>query len=98
MNAPVRTKDEIKRVIFDVLGAIAPEADPATIVPNQPLREQIDIDSFDFLNVIIRLHEVLGVEIPESDYAELATLDGAVEYLVRRSAGGEAQPAGKTSK
>ena len=98
MNAPARTPDEIKRVIFDVLGAIAPEADPATIVPDQPLREQIDIDSFDFLNVIIRLHELLGVEIPESDYAELMTLDGAVAYLARRSAGSEAPPAGKTSK
>lgn len=60
------------------------------------VREQIDIDSFDFLNVIIRLHEVLGVEIPERDYAELTTLDGAVEYLARRSGGSDAQPAGKS--
>ena len=97
MSVPTRTPDEIRRVIFDVLGAIAPEVDPAAIVPDQPLREQIDIDSFDFLNVIIRLHEVLGVEIPESDYAELTTIDGAVEYLARRSAGGDARPAGKGS-
>ena len=56
--------------------------------PAQPLREQIDLDSFDFLNVIIRLHEILGIDIPESDYAELATLDGAVDYLARRSGAG----------
>lgn len=79
-----RTREEIRAAIFDVLGAIAPEADPATIVADQPLREQVDIDSFDFLNVIIRLHEVLAVEIPESDYGELRTLDSAVDYLARR--------------
>ena len=82
------SREEIRAIIFDVLGAIAPEADPATIVPDRPLREQIDIYSFDFLNVIIRLHEVLGIEIPEKDYAELLTLNSAVEYLERRCAAG----------
>ena len=79
-----RSRDEIRATIFDVLGAIAPEADPALIAPDRPLREQIDIDSFDFLNVIIRLHEALGVEIPEQDYAKLLTLNDAVDYLVTR--------------
>ncbi len=79
-----RTRDEIRTAIFDVLGAIAPEADPAVIAPDRPLREQIDIDSFDFLNIIIRLHEALGVEIPEQDYAKLLTLNDAVDYLVNR--------------
>jgi len=82
----LRTADEIRKTIFDVLGAIAPEVEPASIVPDQPLREQVDLDSFDFLNVIIRLHEVLGIDIPESDYAELMTLESAVDYLTRRSA------------
>ncbi len=81
-----RSRDEIAAVIFDVLGAIAPEADPATILPDKPLREQIDIDSFDFLNVIIRLHEILGIEIPEKDYVELLTLNSAINYLERRCA------------
>jgi acyl carrier protein len=81
-----RKPDEIRKIIFDVLGAIAPEIDPAAIAPDKPLRDQVDLDSFDFLNVIVRLHEVLGIDIPESDYAELATLDGAIDYLVRRSA------------
>jgi acyl carrier protein len=79
-----RTRDEIRAAIFDVLGAIAPEADPAAIDPEKPLREQVDIDSFDFLNVIIRLHETLGVDIPEQDYAKLLTLNGAVDYLSAR--------------
>ena len=81
-----RKPDEIRKIIFDVLGAIAPEIDPDAIAPDKPLRDQVDLDSFDFLNVIVRLHEVLGIDIPESDYAELATLDGAVDYLTRRSA------------
>jgi len=79
-----RTRQEIRAAIFVVLGEIAPEADPAAIAADQPLRDQIDIDSFDFLNVIIRLHETLGVDIPEKDYAELLTLNGALDYLARR--------------
>ncbi len=79
-----RTAEEIRAVIFDVVSAIAPEIEPATIDPEQPLRDQVDLDSFDFLNVIIRLHEVLGIDIPESDYAELLTLKGATDYLARR--------------
>lgn len=81
----VLTPEQIRAAIFDTLGAIAPEIDPASIVPDKPLREQVDLDSFDFLNVIIRLHEVLGIDIPESDYGELMTLDSATDYLARRS-------------
>lgn len=81
-----RSREEIRDVIFDALGAIAPEMDPAMIAPERPLREQIDIDSFDFLNFIIRLHETLGIDIPEKDYAELLTLNSSVEYLMRRCA------------
>ncbi|MDP1679346.1 MAG: acyl carrier protein [Candidatus Nitrotoga sp.] len=82
----LRSREEIRDVIFDALGVIAPEIDPAMIAPERPLREQIDIDSFDFLNFIIRLHETLGIDIPEKDYAELLTLNSSVEYLARRCA------------
>jgi acyl carrier protein len=83
MNA--LSRDAIRATIFETLSAIAPEIDPAGIASDKPLRDQVDLDSMDFLNVIIRLHEVLGIDIPESDYASLATLDGAVDYLARRS-------------
>lgn len=82
------TREQIRSTILDTLCAIAPEIDPAGIASRAPLREQIDLDSMDFLNVIIRLHETLGIDIPESDYAQLATLDGAVDYLARRSGAG----------
>ena len=83
MNA--LSRDAIRATILETLSSIAPEIDPAGIASDKPLRDQVDLDSMDFLNVIIRLHEVLGIDIPESDYASLATLDGAVDYLAHRS-------------
>lgn len=77
-------REQIRAAIFDVLGAIAPEIEPGAIAPDKPLREQIDIDSFDFLNVIIRLNERLGVAVPETDYGKLVTLESMVDYLARR--------------
>ena len=87
MSEPDR--DRMRTAIFEALGAIAPEIDPVDIRPDRPLRQQVDLDSFDFLNVIIRLHEILGIDIPETDYGELLTLDSAVAYLVRRCGGGD---------
>ena len=78
---------EVRAGVLAELRRIAPELEDGELAPAKPLREQVDLDSFDFLNVIIRLHEVLGIDIPESDYAELTTLTGAIDYLVRRSAG-----------
>lgn len=86
MSAPDR--EQLRAAMFDAIGVIAPEVDPAAIRPDQPLRQQVDLDSFDFLNVIIRLHEKLGIDIPESDYGELQTLDRALDYLQRRCGGG----------
>jgi acyl carrier protein len=75
------TETEVQQAIFDALGKIAPEADPKTIGPEENLREALDIDSFDFLNVLIGLHERLGVEIPEADYGKLTTLSSLARYL-----------------
>lgn len=79
------TREQIRGIFLEALTAIAPELEPAAIEPDKPLRGQVDIDSFDFLNVIVRLHERLGVDIPESDYGEFATLNRAVDYLARRA-------------
>ena len=75
------TADELRATVLRVLGEIAPEADPAQIKPDVSFRSQLDLDSMDVLNFVIALHETLGVEIPESDYPKLATLDGCVAYL-----------------
>jgi acyl carrier protein len=76
-----QTAEDLKATVFSVLAEIAPEADAASVDPTENLREQLDLDSMDFLNFVIGLHKRLGVEIPESDYSRLASIDGALEYL-----------------
>ena len=75
---------DIRRALIDALSSVAPEGDYDRLKPDRPLRDQLDIDSYDFLNVVVRLHEQLGVDIPEADYQKLATLDSAVAYLAPR--------------
>ena len=75
------TTEEIKSTVLCMLGEIAPEADLAAIKPDVSFRDQLDIDSIDFLNFVIAVHEALHVEIPEADYPKLITLAGCVEYL-----------------
>ncbi|MCW3475400.1 acyl carrier protein [Limobrevibacterium gyesilva] len=74
---------EAKRLVFDVLSRIAPEADLAVLPGAAHMREELDLDSMDFLNFISALHERTRVDIPEADYPKLFTLDGAVAYLSR---------------
>jgi acyl carrier protein len=80
------TKDEIKNTVLRILGGIAPEADLTQIKPQVSFREQLDIDSMDFLNFAIRLSKELGVEVPEADYPKVASLDGCVEYVMEKHA------------
>lgn len=79
MNRP-----EIRAGVIETLKSIAPEIDAAELVGAKPLRNQIDLDSMDWLNVIIGLHERFEVDIPETDYARLTTLDAIVDYLAVR--------------
>lgn len=81
---PKLTTDEIRSTVLRILGEIAPEADLTRIKPDVSFRDQLDIDSMDFLNFVIAVHEALRVEIPEADYPKLATLNGCVEYLAAR--------------
>jgi len=75
------TPDEIRAVVLETLAGIAPEVDPAAVLPDVDLRDELDIDSMDFLNFVIALHERLGVDIPERDYPKLGTLDAIVDYV-----------------
>jgi acyl carrier protein len=75
------TKDQIEAIVLRALARIAPEADLSGLKPDVPLRDQLDVDSIDFLNFVIELHKELDVEIPEADYSELATLNECVSYL-----------------
>ncbi|MBC6960447.1 MAG: acyl carrier protein [Lautropia sp.] len=74
----------MRQAVIDSVQAIAPEADFASLDPRRPFREELDLDSFDFLNVLIELHARLGVEIPEADYGKLGTLETMLGYLAAR--------------
>ena len=78
------TDDELKKIVLTALASVAPELDEAVLAPDKSFRDQLDIDSMDFLNYVIALHEALKVDIPESDQPHLTTVDGAVAYLAHR--------------
>ncbi len=75
---------DIRKVIEEELGNIAPEVDLGTVDPKADLREAIDIDSMDFLNLVTALHQRTGVDVPEIDYPKLVTLSGMIAYLEAR--------------
>jgi acyl carrier protein len=80
------TRDEIRATVLRTLKEIAPESEMAAVAPDVPFRDQLDLDSMDYLNFVIALHAALGVEIPEADYPKLATLEACVDYLAAAAA------------
>lgn len=76
----------VRGAVLAALSEVAPEADPSSIDARAPFRDQLDLDSMDFLNFVLALHRMLGVDVPERDYPKLATLESAVEYLSGRPA------------
>lgn len=75
------TGQDLRKVVIDALASVAPELDEATLAPDKNLRDQLDINSMDFLNFVIAVHEALNVDIPESDYRHILSIDDAVAYL-----------------
>lgn len=89
------TREEIRRAVVEALTRVAPEIDRASIQAGVSFRDQLDLDSMDFLNFVLALHERLGADIPEVDYPRLHSLDSAVDYLASRgTALGKAKSAG----
>lgn len=81
-------RDEIRAGVLETLGRIAPEADLKAIGGEELLRRQVDLDSMDWLNVVIGLRERFALDIPERDYGRLGTLGEIVDYLAARLASG----------
>ncbi|HEY1042681.1 MAG TPA: phosphopantetheine-binding protein [Telluria sp.] len=77
-------RQALRDVVIAKLKTIAPEVNGDELVASQSLRSQVDLDSMDWLNFLIGLHEKLAVEIPEADYAKLRTLDDLLDYLSAR--------------
>ena len=80
------TRDELRAALERVLARIAPEADLGALDPRAELRETLDLDSMDFLNFVVGVHAETGIEVPEADYPQLATLGSCLEYLARKGA------------
>ena len=77
-------QQELKTIVMQTLRSIAPEVEEGELDAAQPLRDQVDLDSIDWLNFLIGLNKKTAVEIPEADYAKLVTLDDVLAYLWER--------------
>ncbi len=80
------TREEIRDVVLSILAGIAPEIDAEEIRPGADLRDELDIDSMDFLRFLVRTEERLGVSVPEKDYPRVRTLASCVAYLAEHGA------------
>lgn len=78
--------ESMREIVLDILNAIAPEADLVELDPTADMRDELEIDSLDLLNFAIAVEERTGIDIPESDYARIATLETCVSYLDARAA------------
>jgi acyl carrier protein len=75
------TQDQCKTAVLAIIADIAPDEDLSDIKPDLRLRDQIDLDSMDFLDIVMELRKRHGIEVPEAEYGQLASLDSCAEYL-----------------
>jgi acyl carrier protein len=78
------TRDQIKDVVVEIIQDIDEDADVKSISADLPLRDQLDLDSMDFLDIVMELRKRYQLQIPEADYPELASLASCVNYLEPR--------------
>ena len=88
-------REEITAAVIDIIRTVAPDEDLSGLKPDVKLREQIELDSMDFLDIVMELRKRYGVHVPEADYKELATLAGCVGYLEPKLAGKSLQVAAR---
>ncbi len=74
-------EQQIRKIVLDIIAVVAPDADLSDLKGDVRLRDQLDMDSMDFLDIVMELRKRYKVEVPKEDYPELATLDGCVAYL-----------------
>ncbi|MBB01968.1 MAG: acyl carrier protein [Planctomyces sp.] len=77
---------EIRQVIIDILAKIAPDEDLSNLDDTKPFREQMELDSMDFLDIVMELRKAYRIQIPEEDYHNLVTMQSTVDYLTPRLA------------
>jgi len=77
---------QVKDIVLDIIATVAPDADLSNIKGDVRLRDQLDLDSMDFLDIVMELRKRHKVEVPKEDYPELASLDSCVTYLAPKFA------------
>lgn len=77
-------RSELETIIKTAIGDIAPDADPDDLEADDDIRDELDLDSMDFLNLIVAVSKKSGVNIPESDYAQVLTMDTMCQYVEAR--------------
>ena len=83
------THEEIILAVKDIISTIAPDEDLSNLDADERLRDQIELDSMDFLDIVMELRKLYGVQVPEEEYKELASLDWCVSYLAPKLRGKE---------
>ena len=78
------TEDQVKQIVIDIIAEIAPDDDTSNIKSEVKLRDQLDLDSMYFLDIVMELRKQHGIEVPEADYPELASLDSCAAYLTHK--------------
>lgn len=73
--------EDIRQVILEILERIAPDEDLTDLKDDVPFRDQMELDSMDFLDIVMELRKMYRVQIPEEDYENLVTMDKTVAYL-----------------
>ncbi|MBF0292743.1 MAG: acyl carrier protein [Nitrospinae bacterium] len=76
------TADGIRQAILEIIQDILPDEDLDSLAPDKTFREQINLDSMDFLDIVMELRKRYSIEVPEKDYPNLATMDSSVGYLL----------------
>ncbi len=75
------SKEKIREIIYNIIKDIAPDEDLSNLDDTKAIRDQIELDSMDFLDIVLELRKRYKVDVPEEDYPKLATINGCVEYL-----------------
>ncbi|MEE8269033.1 MAG: acyl carrier protein [Nitrospinaceae bacterium] len=78
------TREQVRQAILNIISDIAPDEDLGAVKDEEKLRDQFDLDSMDFLDIVMELRKRFNLEVPEKDYQELVTVASCVEYLFPR--------------
>ena len=72
---------QLRDIVLDIIATVAPDADLSNIKGDVPLRDQLELDSMDFLDIVMELRKRHRIEVPKEEYTQLATLDSCMSYL-----------------